>query len=52
MKEMKEIKNKPSGSGRKAGYASPATRVIGVRMRKSILGASDPITETEDGGDI
>lgn len=37
---MKEIKNKPSGSGRKAGYASPATRVIDVKMRQSILDTS------------
>lgn len=46
---MEEIKNKPSGSGRKAGYNSPSVRVIDVKMKTSILAGSYP-TEFGDGG--
>ena len=45
---MKEIKNRPSGSGRKAGYASPATRVIDVKMKNGImLNVSTPPTDMD-----
>lgn len=49
---MKEIK--ANGSGRKAGYTAPSTRVIDVKMSTAILGVSEDnlTTDTEDGGNI